>query len=398
MNPLINIVLENSDYCGYLVIDSVIRDTSSGGVRIAGDIMPEEVRILAREMTLKYSFIGLPKGGAKSGVKIPKDTNRKEVTKILEDFGRRIGPLIRRGIYYPGMDMNCGPEDLRAIYRGAGITRGKITDTSYFTAISVINAIYACREAFEIGDRSLTIAIEGFGSVGSYLSERLPRDKYKIIAVSTVKGAVINEDGYPTEMLLENRKRFGDNFVNRITDGRLIAKEDLLSSDVDILVPSARTWVINEKNVKDIKARFIVPISNAPYREDVIDFLQQRGVICLPGFVTNSGGVYASSLFDRGVSIKAIEDISNTYYRQAIVNLLLKSNEMRQSPVKVAEKVAYKRLQDRGYNADVFYKRLFKICLQKGIIPKGIYGKFILKDFVENLTRLLKEVQYFSPY
>jgi len=123
----------------YLVINSLRCGTSSGGLRIAEDIDHEEVSTLAREMTLKFSFIGLPRGGAKSGLRIPSGTDASGKKSILQEVGRRLGAIIRAGIYYPGMDMNCGPDDLRAFYQGAGIKLGRITDTSFFTALSVAN-------------------------------------------------------------------------------------------------------------------------------------------------------------------------------------------------------------------------------------------------------------------
>ncbi|MEW6116842.1 MAG: Glu/Leu/Phe/Val dehydrogenase dimerization domain-containing protein, partial [Nitrospirota bacterium] len=241
---------------GYIVVDSLINGTSSGGVRIAEDLPFPEVKALAREMTFKYSFIGLCRGGAKSGIRVPECLGPEEKKKVLEEFGRRVAPFIRSGIYYPGMDMNCGPDDLKALYRGAGITLKKTTDTSYFTALSVINAILAC-EAIKREGRPLTVAIEGFGSVGSYLAERLPEERFNIIALSTVQGAVLQQEGFAIAGLLSLRREYGDALIRHIPGSTRIGREELLELEVDILVPSARTWAINDRNAGNVRARFI---------------------------------------------------------------------------------------------------------------------------------------------
>jgi glutamate dehydrogenase (NAD(P)+) len=392
MSRLYNITIEGENYLGYVVIDSIINDTSSGGVRISEDLNLAEVKALAIEMTLKYSFIGLQRGGAKSGIKMPAGVSIEEKRGILEDFGKRVSSIIKAGIYHPGMDMNCGPDDLRAIYKGAGYEIGSITDTSFFTAISVSNAIYACKELLRYKRVPLTVAIEGYGSAGGYLASRLPEDQFRILAVSTIKGGVLNEKGFPLRILIDSKRKYGDDFVNKM-DGKKIEKEDVLTSNVDILVPSARTWAINENNVCNIKAHYIIPIANAPYTERVADTLNELGTICLPGFVTNSGGVYASSLFDSGVAVKEIENLSKIYYRDVIKRLLKKSIEEKTSPVKISEEIALKRFNRTAINSnDKRFEKLLKSVYRKGMIPKKIYGTFVLNRFIANLKRLVSEI------
>lgn len=378
---------------GYVVIDSIVNNTSSGGVRILEDISLEEIKALAREMTLKYSFMGLPRGGTKSGIKVPFGLDSRSQQRLCEEFGKRIRPLIASGIYHPGMDMNCGPKDLRAIYRGAGLDVGEVTDTSYFTALSVANAIYACREVNGFTHGPMSVAIEGFGSVGSHLVERLPRKGYKLIAVSTIKGAVTCERGLSAEMLLRLRKEFGDELVRHIPDGVSIKKEEVLTCQVDILVPSARTWVINETNAKTIGAHFVVPVANAPYTKEALHILEERGVVCLPGFVTNSGGVYGSSLYDSGVSMKDIERVSSFEFQGAVKSLLLRSRNTGTSPAELATLVALRRRQaNRGKKVGVVERGLKK-AFTRGMFPKSVYARLRLREFRNNLSQLVAEIK-----
>ncbi|MEW6118445.1 MAG: Glu/Leu/Phe/Val dehydrogenase dimerization domain-containing protein, partial [Nitrospirota bacterium] len=256
-NLHIRVKCASSGIYGDVVLDSIVNNTSSGGVRIAEDLSVEEVATLAREMTLKNSFWGLPKGGARGGIRIPSGICAKERRNILAEFGRRIAPLITTGIYLPWLDMNCGYEDLKAIYDGAGVVLGKPTDTAFCTALTVAEAMIACAEAAGLAERRVTVAIEGFGSVATHLAERLPEERFRIIAVSTSKGAVLHNGGFSPKMLVSSRKEHGGEFVRSIPGSTRIGREELLELEVDILVPSARTWAINDRNAGNVRARFI---------------------------------------------------------------------------------------------------------------------------------------------
>jgi len=375
-----------------VVIDSIVNGTSSGGVRITEDISLDEVKALAREMSLKYGLFGLPRGGAKSGIRIPADTTTEEKKQILEDFGRSMAPVVVTGIYYPGMDMNCSSEDLRTIYRGAGINLGKITDTSYFTALSVADAIRAWRELARPGRAPLKVAIEGFGRVANHLVKRLPENDYRITAISTAAGAVIGENGFPINALLSYKKEFGDDLVRKIPGAKTIEKEEVLTADVDILIPSARTWTINEKNAGSVKAKLIAPIANVPYTEEAVVMLHETGIVCLPGFVSNAGSVYASSLFEDGLHLEEIEQISATYYRTAVKSLLERSEELKLSPIVLAEKVAIKRFEAKMYHSDAGYRRAVRAGLDKVRLLKKLSNSARARHIVDSLRKLSVDI------
>ncbi len=370
---------------GYVVLDSLVNMTSSGGVRIYPDMDFDEARMLASEMTLKFSFIGLPRGGAKCGIRVPAEATRDEKLALCEEFGRRLGPVIHKGLYYPGMDMNCGPDELRSIYRGAGITLGKITDTSFFTAISVANALFAVREHLK-PERPLTVAIEGFGSVGAYLVERLPEDQFRVVAFSTVQGAVRNPDGFSHRELVELRKQHGDGLVFHLPAAEKIEREAVLTADVDILVPAARILSINDGNMADVRARWVVPVANAPFTVRAVDFLHAKGVVCLPGFVTNSGGVFASGLFDSGVPLQRIEEIGAGEYRKVVAALVAASLQRDESPVHLAERVALRRFAEAEAGSQG--SGLVKKLARRGLVPKSFARGTTEREFTTNLVRL----------
>lgn len=382
---------------GYVVIDSILNNTSSGGVRITGDISLEEIKAMAAEMTLKYNFIGLNRGGAKSGIKIPEKISNKDRKKLLTEFGRRLGPIMKAGIYYPGRDMNCSEEDLSLIYKGAGFSLGKVTDTSFFTAISLEKAVMACKEVYGLKD-PVKVAIEGFGSVGRFLAERLNPEAFHIIGVSTMNGAIYRQEGLPLNKLLEYKKEYGDDFVLQFTDAEKIEKKAVLHLDVDILIPCARTWSINEDNVSKIESRLIVPGANVPYTDGALEILHKKGTICLPGFVCNSGGVYGSSMFDRRITLKNIELFSETYFKRVIKALLNKSNGLHISPVNLAIMIAKMRFNRQKIKCEnpAIYEKIIKKTLPKGFFPRSIMRAFWINGFRANFEELEKEIMGFQ--
>ena len=395
MKNMMRISLCGDRYEAFLVIDSVLNETSSGGVRIAHDVTLEEILTLAHEMTFKYSLFRLPRGGAKTGIRLSDQLTASEKDHALREIGRKLGPVIRKGIYCPGMDMNCGPAELRAIYAGAGIRIGQPTDTSFFTALSVENALEACYE--ESGATGpWKIAIEGFGRVGGHLAERLPADRYRIVALSTLCGAVRNLEGWDGKRLAAERARVGDQVVARV-GGESIAIEDLLVEPVDVLLPSTRTWVITRPLVERIQARTIVPVANAPYDGGVTACLLERGILCLPGFVTNAGGVFGSSMYDCGMTEAAVEETIREFYRPMVRQLVRRAKALGVSPVELAEGVASRELAARNGRANSSgpIAKLGRLVARR--LPKRFLAAKAKRQFVDSVKSVTRELESAAP-
>ncbi len=360
-------------------------------MRIAKDISLDEVRRLAREMTFKYGFLGLERGGAKCGIRIPEHVTGDSRIAVLERFGAKIAPIIQRGIYYPGMDMNCGPDELRAIYRGAGLGLGALTDTSYFTAMTLHKVILSCAASgFYKLPRPFTVAIEGFGNVARHLASRLPSESYRIVAVSTISGGLHNVLGL-NRLQLMTREGEGAAFVHHLPGKPIVPKEDILKLDVDFLVPSARIHCVNEKNVEQIKARYVVPAANAPYADGCHGKLHERGVTCLPGFVCNSGGVFASSLYDSGVPAERINRLSAELFQPVVASLLKASRRTGESTVDIAARVALGHVKDRKERGRSFAARVISRA-ERDLLPKRVRGKRFLSRFGKGLVDLRTEL------
>lgn len=150
---------------------------------------------------------------------------------------------------------------------------------------------------------NLTIAVQGFGNVGYYFAKIAHEMKFKIVAVSDSKGGVYVKDGLSPEKTLQCKKEKGSvagcyckGSVCDVRYGKPVTNEELLELPVDILVPAALENVINEKNMKKIRAKIIIEMANGPITEEAYNYLINKGVIIVPDVLANSGGVTVSYL------------------------------------------------------------------------------------------------------
>jgi glutamate dehydrogenase (NAD(P)+) len=388
----LNILVRGEDYEGFVVVDTIVNQRSAGGVRISEELAVDEVRELAREMSMKFALFDLPRGGAKAGLRLSAQLSEAQRLRALSDFGRRIGPLIRAGVYHPGMDLNCGPDALRAIYAGAGIRLGSVTDTSWFTALSVHHCLDACAQVLNHSTPAvMNLAVEGFGSVARHLADRLDPNRYQIVAVSTLEGAVLLRRPQTPADLSREKALHGDAFVHRL-DGARVERDAILTASADILLPSSRTWVITPELARGVQARAVVPIANAPYAAGALSALAERDVLCLPGFLTNVGGVLASSLYDRGLSKPEIERLFAQEYR-AVADAVLKAARTRAtSPIAIAEALVERHAARRS---SVESKGRFGRAFERFVLPKvptRVRATRAGREFVARLTRLRAEL------
>lgn len=383
MLPL-EIHVPGASFEGFLVIDSIVNQTSSGGVRIVPDLKVDEIRDLAREMSLKYAWCRLPRGGAKAGIRLPDTLSPPARQSALEAFGRELSPIIRAGLYNPGMDLGCTASDLTAIYRGAGIELGRVTDTSFYTGMTVASAILAWAETLP-ESAPCTLTVEGFGSVALHLTSILPSDRFRIVAIATAAGGVAREEGFSVEELTQGRRTHGDGLVLHLA-GRRMAREEVAQVAADAFLPAARTRSIGNELADALSVKAVIPIANAPYAEGVTARLLARGIDCLPGFVTNCGGVFASSLHDSGVQRNQIEYIFGDLYRRRVSRLLSVAHRRGRSPVDTASDIACRILETRQGSVPTFVQKVRARALRRG--PRWLRSRTAHQNCLDSLRRL----------
>ena len=332
---------------GFLVVDATINNVSWGGVRMLPDITLEEMIGLARTMTMKYAFLGIEMGGAKSGVIVPPPGSERR-KEILRAFGRRLSPLLRSNYYMPGIDMGASVDDLQEIAEGAGL---KINFTNWkdvshiYTSWTLVAFTREMLRKMGVNFSDCKVAIEGFGKVGSYTAELFSEEGAQVVAVSTRRGAVYNEKGLHVEELLELKERAGDDEVNLYKDAEKIPLNKIFSLPVDILIPCARSLSINSSNVNQIKAKVICPGANVPMTEEIEEILFEKGVLCFPDFVANSGGVLGS-IMRSTVKDKEIRRLIDTEFGKRVEDLIDLSNRRNVSLGRTARDIVERKFDE----------------------------------------------------
>jgi glutamate dehydrogenase (NAD(P)+) len=341
-----NLIIEVSDEAlgklGYVVIDRPVQGMTSGGVRFTPDVSPDELARLARSMTYKWAFLNVRLGGAKAGIFAdPHQLGCDRIT-LMEAFGRSIAPLVCQQVYYPGVDLGTTMDDLRAIMRGAGRPLlGRQIDGSFCTGLTVFETIRQMVHFSGLGLSGLRIAIEGFGKVASVLAELLDQAGAKLVALSTVEGAIVSEAGLDVPRLLSLRQEYGDRLVRHCSDAQSIEPHELFTQHVDLLVPGARPYVIHADNADQIRAGLIVPISNAPLTPEAEEMLTVRGVMVIPDFVANCGGVLASSMTGSGFDTEDVRRMVQVTFADVVTSLLQEADREARPVGEIARALAW---------------------------------------------------------
>jgi glutamate dehydrogenase (NAD(P)+) len=274
-----------------VVIDHELFPKSAGGTRMVPDVTVEEVARLARAMTWKFAVAGVPYSGAKAGLRF-RGGDRE---RVLAAYVERVGGL--REFFLTGPDMGTDPSDFLAFAAADGGTPmwAKSHDGMGMDDLAVGHGILgAGRVALERLGRPLrgaTVAIEGFGKAGAGTARAFSRAGAHVVAVSTIEGALVERDGLDTDRLVELRDVHGDRLVYE-AGGDVRPREELFTVECDVLVPGARPDVITRDSARSLRCAAVVPIANIPYAPGALDALHARGILALPDFVTNAGGVH----------------------------------------------------------------------------------------------------------
>ena len=311
------IVLKNhsTDLNAVLVIDNSAYGIPAGGVRLAPDISIDELIRLSRAMSLKFCTYRMKIGGAKAGIwGDPLDKEKKEI--LITSFAKSIESFIKNDVYYPGPDMGTNDDDLLKMFKVMGVpnlapkrigmVKLGVPVEELFTGYGVVYCLEVIYNNLEKlikkkydTSKKPNIILEGFGKVGTALAMSLNELGFNLTGISTINGAIFDEDGLNIEELLKLKLEHGDNLINHYVSKNLIKipKERLfeLSSEyhTDFIIPGARPDVINKKNIDKINAIALVPAANIPYEKGIIDILDEKGIIAFPDFVANAGEILA---------------------------------------------------------------------------------------------------------
>lgn len=338
---------------GILVVDNVACGPSIGGIRMAADVSTEEVFRLARAMTMKNAAAGLPHGGGKAGIIADSKLANKE--RLVRSFARAIRDLVE---YIPGPDMGtdetCMAWIQDEIGRSVGLPRvlggiplDQIGATGYGLAQCADVAAAFCH----LDIKGATVAIEGFGNVGRHAARYLLEMGAKLVAASDSRGAVFNAEGIDVEALTQVKQSSGS--VIAFTDGEKISHADLFTVPCDILVPAARPDVIHTDNAQQIKAKLILQGANIPATPEAEQILHERGVLNVPDFIANAGGVICAAVEYHGGSESDARAQIAEKIRRNTQEVLTRMREEKVTPRLAANELAQERVrQAMSYRGD----------------------------------------------
>jgi len=293
---------------GTVVVDNTALGLGKGGVRLVPDVTTEEVFGLARAMTWKNALAEIPFGGAKSGIRAPGNAPNKAA--LVRAFAEKIAPLVPN-CYVPGPDMNMSEAEMkifadtigtRQAATGKPASMGGLPHELGSTGFGVALATEVALEYKKIPVSGATLAIEGFGNVGTFTMKFLAEKGAKVIAVSDSKGTAYLETGFDYEKLMATKKENGT--VTAYPGARVLPAADLFGVKCDVLVPGARPNVIHDKNVGVVKAKIVSEAANIPMTPLIELELERKGILVVPDFVANAGGVISSYVEFKGGSEK----------------------------------------------------------------------------------------------
>jgi glutamate dehydrogenase (NAD(P)+) len=289
---------------GILVIDNVAIGPSIGGVRMAPDVSAEECFRLARAMTLKNAAAGLPHGGGKAVLygdpNMPKD-NKQRLIRAFASVLRNVDE------YIFGPDMGTNEECMawvhdeigRAVGLPAelgGIPLDEIGATGFGMSHVTDVALEYCN--FEL--EGARIAVQGFGAVGMHAARFLTDKGAVLIAAADSRGTIHNRGGLDVSKLIELKSNGGS--LADYPDARTLGRHDIIDIECEIWIPAARPDVIREDNVGRLRTKLVVQGANIPITEAAEKILADRGVLNIPDFIANAGGVICAAVEYQGAT------------------------------------------------------------------------------------------------
>jgi len=286
---------------GVLVIDNTALGPGKGGIRFTPSVDREEVFRLARTMTWKNAMANLPFGGAKAGIMgDPHKMTRKQKDEWVGAFSKLLKGVVPE-VFVAGPDISMAEHDMGVFAKANGSRKactgkpknmGGLPHELGSTGFGVFHAVLVALEHLGREVADVTFAVEGYGNVGEFVCKFMTKAGAKLVAVSDSKGTCFVRKGIDDKLLFKTKKSKGT--VTAYPGCTVLSSKDLMYQDVDVLVTAAIPDLVKMADVPKIKAKLIVEGSNIPMSVECEEALASRGVLVVPDFVANAGGVISS--------------------------------------------------------------------------------------------------------
>jgi glutamate dehydrogenase (NAD(P)+) len=295
-----------------LVVDNIAKGPSIGGVRMAADVSTEECMRLARAMTLKNSAAGLPYGGGKAVLygdpKMPKIEKEKLIRALANALRNE-----ETYVFAPdmGTDEECMAWVRDEIGRVVGLPRelgGIPLDEIGATGYGISHVVDVALNYCDFPLKGAKVVVQGFGAVGKHAARYLVEKGAVLVAVADSLGAISNPEGLDIEKLITLKSQ--GRGVTDYLDAKKMARDEVIDVPCDIWIPAARPDVIHEDNVNRLNTRLVVQGANIPFTHGAEKILHNKGVLCIPDFIANAGGVIcAATEYEGGNQSTALANI-----------------------------------------------------------------------------------------
>ena len=297
-------------FMGYRVQHSSTRGPCKGGIRYHPDVDLDEVKALAAWMTWKCAVVNIPYGGAKGGVKCdPAKMSETELRKMTRRYTAMILPIIGPEMDVPAPDVNTKEKvmawimDTYSMFKGhavPAVVTGKPLDIGgslgrkEATGRGIMFTVLNLLEKTGLDKKNMTAAVQGFGNVGGVSAKLLEEEGLRIVAISDASCAIYNKAGIDVKKAMKyaaDKKVLKGYYEEGLVE---ISNRELLTLDVDLLVPAALENQITKVIAEEIKAKYIVEGANGPTTNDADEVLNRRNIIVVPDILANAGGVVVS--------------------------------------------------------------------------------------------------------
>jgi glutamate dehydrogenase (NAD(P)+) len=295
-------------FTGYRVQYNITLGPAKGGIRYHPNVSLDEVTALAAWMTWKCAVAHIPFGGGKGGIIVdPNRLSRRELEALTRRYVAEIVDAIGPEKDVPAPDVNTNDQTMAwimdtysmhvghtstAVVTGKPIEMGGSLGRREATGRGVMIATREAAKHLGLNIQNATVAVQGFGNVGSVSADLLAKLGAKIVAVTDWKGGVYNEKGLDITKMLEFAQQHRT--IDGFPGGEKLDNTKLFSLPVDILVPAALENQITMENAPSIKAKIIAEGANGPTTPDAHKHLHERGVFVIPDILANAGGVTTS--------------------------------------------------------------------------------------------------------
>jgi glutamate dehydrogenase (NAD(P)+) len=285
------------------------RGPYKGGIRYHPGVTRDEVKALSGWMVYKCATVGIPYGGGKGGIVIdPSEHSAGEIERVTRAFAKELRPFVGEDEDIPAPDVNTGQREMNWIKDTYETLEGK-TEPGVVTGKAIESGgsegrveatgrstMLAAREVFDYLDRDIsdaTVAVQGYGNAGWIAAKLVDELGADVVAVSDSSGAIHKADGFDPVAVKDFKRETGSVTGYEDADEEF-TNEDLLTMDVDLLIPAALENAIDEELAHEVSAAIIVEAANGPLTPDADDVLTERDVHVVPDILANAGGVTVS--------------------------------------------------------------------------------------------------------